>query len=218
MKGIVMKKSFLIKRATDIVFSSMLLILLMPLLVVISIFIKLDSKGSILFTQERTGLQGMLFKIYKFRTMTQNAEKTGSKVNEFEDASRITKLGAFLRDWSLDELPQLFNVLKGDMSFIGPRPLLPEYLELYTPEQARRHEVKPGITGWAQVNGRNSISWEKKFELDVWYVDNWSIWLDFKIFLLTVKKVFAREGISASSNVTMEKFQGCNKNNGAGVE
>lgn len=207
-----MKMGLLLKRIVDIVLSAVLIVVLAPVFTIIGILIKLDSKGPVLFIQERTGLKGSIFRIYKFRTMAQGNE------NASGDASRITGLGAILRNWSLDELPQLFNILKGDMSFVGPRPLLPEYLELYTSEQARRHEVKPGVTGWAQVNGRNSISWEKKFELDVWYVDNWSPWLDFKILLLTAKKVFAREGIAASDTVTMEKFKGYNKKNGAGAE
>lgn len=211
-----MRKSLRIKRGVDILFGTLLFLLLMPLLVVIAILIKLDSKGAVLFTQERSGLMGASFKIYKFRTMANKAENSENRQSESDDVSRITRLGTFLRDWSLDELPQLINIIKGDMSFVGPRPLLPEYLELYTPEQARRHELKPGVTGWAQVNGRNSISWERKFELDVWYVDNWSLGLDFRIFLMTLKKVFVREGISASNTVTMEKFQGYNKGNGLG--
>lgn len=159
----------------------------------------------ILFKQQRPGLHGKPFYLYKFRTMTDERDENGELL---PDHLRLTPFGQFLRKYSLDELPQLFNVLKGDISLVGPRPLLMEYLELYTPEQARRHEVKPGITGWAQVNGRNAISWEEKFKLDVWYVDNRTFWLDIKILFLTVIKVLKKEGINQSEYVTMEKFVG----------
>ena len=159
------------------------------------------------FTQERPGQYGKIFKVIKFKTMTDERDENGDLL---PDEKRLTKIGKFIRSTSVDELPQLFNVLKGDMSLIGPRPLLPQYLLLYSKEQARRHEVRPGITGWAQVNGRNAISWTKKFELDVWYVDHCSFLLDLKIIFLTVKKVFVREGISSDTSVTMEPFTGNN--------
>ena len=159
------------------------------------------------FTQERPGQYGKIFKVIKFKTMTDERDENGDLL---PDEKRLTKIGKFIRSTSVDELPQLFNVLKGDMSLIGPRPLLPQYLPLYSKEQARRHEVRPGITGWAQVNGRNAISWTKKFELDVWYVDHCSFLLDLKIIFLTVKKVFVREGISSDTSVTMEPFTGNN--------
>jgi len=159
----------------------------------------------VLFKQMRPGLNAKPFYMYKFRTMTNEKDEQG---NPLSDEQRLTRLGRFLRSTSLDELPELFNVLKGDMSLVGPRPLLMQYLARYTPEQARRHEVKPGITGWAQVNGRNAITWEEKFALDVWYVDNWSLWLDIKILAMTVVKVFKREGISAKGEATMPEFMG----------
>ena len=166
-------------------------------------------KGRARRRDREPGLNGDIFKMMKFRTMLDAKDKQG---NLLPDEQRMTKLGSFLRSTSLDELPGLFNVLKGDMSLVGPRPLLVDYLPLYDKEQARRHNVRPGITGWAQVNGRNAISWEQKFELDVWYVDNQSIWLDFKILLLTIRKVFVREGISAEGEVTMTRFKGsCKK-------
>jgi len=159
----------------------------------------------IIFTQVRPGLASRPFKMIKFRTMNNQCDTDG---NLLPDAQRLTSFGRFLRSTSLDELPELWNVIKGDMSLVGPRPLLMEYLPLYSPEQARRHEVRPGITGWAQVNGRNALSWEEKFKLDVWYVDNRTFWLDLKILLMTVKKVFVRDGISADGEATMSKFQG----------
>ena len=162
----------------------------------------------ILFRQSRTGLNGKIFNIYKFRTMTNECDKDGILL---PDEARLTKFGKFLRSTSLDELPSLWNVLKSDMSLVGPRPLLLEYLPLYSTQQARRHEVKPGITGWAQVNGRNAISWDEKFDLDVWYVDNQSIWLDIKILYMTIKKVILRDGISAKNNATMPPFEGTKK-------
>ena len=158
-----------------------------------------------LLVQTRPGKGGRLFRVIKFKTMNDKRDERG---NLLPDGERITVVGRFVRSLSIDELPQVINVLKGDMSLVGPRPLLIEYLPLYSAKQARRHEVRPGITGWAQVNGRNAISWEQKFEYDVWYVDNMSLWLDFKILLLTAKKVFVRDGINASASVTMEPFRG----------
>ena len=162
----------------------------------------------VLFRQQRPGLGGRPFWLLKFRTMTEARDAAG---NLLPDAQRLTGFGRFLRATSLDELPELLNVLKGDMSLVGPRPLLMQYLDRYTPEQARRHEVRPGITGWAQVNGRNAITWEEKFKLDVWYVDNWSLWLDIKIIFMTVWKIFKREGISQPGQATMEEFRGIGK-------
>lgn len=181
---------------------------LFPLILVIAILNICFVGRPILFSQKRPGLNGVPFNIYKFRTMNNNKDEHG---NLLPDVDRLPKYGKILRSTSLDELPSLFNVAKGDMSLVGPRPLLMEYLSLYSPEQARRHEVRPGVTGWAQVNGRNAISWDDKFKLDVWYVDNQSFLLDLKIIFLTVKKIIIREGISASGEVTMYKFTG-NKN------
>ena len=170
---------------------------------VIAIYIRMGSP--IFFTQPRPGKDGRIFTFYKFRTMTDERDVNG---NLLPDAQRLTGIGQFLRKTSLDELPQLWNVLKGDMSFVGPRPLLVAHLDRYTPEQAHRHKVKPGITGWAQINGRNTISWEEKFKLDVWYVEHWSLWLDLKILFLTLFKVIKREGISSANHATMSEFQG----------
>jgi len=180
---------------------------ILPLIVLIGIIIKLDSGGSIFFRQKRPGLHGKPFTLYKFRTMRDINDEDG---NLLPDADRLTGFGRLLRSTSLDELPELFNVLRGEMSIVGPRPLLMQYLDRYTPEQARRHEVKPGITGWAQVNGRNAISWEDKFKLDVWYVDNQSLRLDIKIIALTIKKILKREGINQPGQATMEEFFGNN--------
>ena len=193
------------KRLFDVVVSACaLLVLALPLLVVIwMVCRKLGSP--VFFAQVRPGMHGKPFKMVKFRSMT---SERGTDGELLPDAVRLTPFGRFLRSTSLDELPELWNVLKGDMSLVGPRPLLMEYLPLYSPEQARRHEVRPGITGWAQVNGRNAISWEDKFKLDVWYVDHCSLWLDIKILWLTVKKVLVREGISAAGEATMGKFTG----------
>ena len=193
------------KRFFDLfyIFLSSPLITLVFLLVALMVRIKLNSP--VLFKQSRPGLNGKIFNVYKFRTMTNECDKNGTLLS---DEARLTKFGKFLRSTSLDELPSLWNVLKGDISLVGPRPLLVEYLPLYSTQQARRHEVKPGITGWAQINGRNAISWEEKFDLDVWYVDNQSIWLDIKILWLTVKKVILRDGISQNNHVTMDKFRG----------
>lgn len=182
-----------IKRFMDITVSLLGLVILLPLFVIISITILVTMGWPVIFIQNRAGYKGKIFKMIKFRTMTNEKDKNG---NLLPDSKRLTKFGKFLRSLSLDELPELFNVLKGDMSLVGPRPLLPEYLPYYTREQMRRHDVKPGITGWAQINGRNAISWEEKFKYDVWYVDNWSIWLDLKILFLTIIKVLKREGIS----------------------
>lgn len=195
------------KRVFDFITALTALVILLPVIIVVAILIRFKLGSPILFTQDRPGLNGKVFKMMKFRTMLDGKDKQG---NLLPDDERMTKFGAFLRSTSLDELPGLFNVLKGDMSLVGPRPLLVQYLPLYSSEQARRHNVRPGITGWAQVNGRNAISWEEKFKLDVWYVDNQSLLLDFKILLLTVKKVFVREGISADGHVTIEPFKGSN--------
>lgn len=176
-----------------------------PILAVVALLVRLKLGAPILFRQQRPGLHGKPFMLYKFRTMTDARDADGHLL---PDAERLTNFGRFLRRTSLDELPELFNVLKGDMSLVGPRPLLMQYLDRYTPEQMRRHEVKPGITGWAQVNGRNALSWEEKFALDVWYVDHLSLWLDLKIILLTIWKVLRREGISQDGHATMEEFLG----------
>jgi lipopolysaccharide/colanic/teichoic acid biosynthesis glycosyltransferase len=195
------------KRLFDFILALCALLALLPVVLVVALLIRVKLGSPILFTQERPGLNGKIFKMMKFRTMLDGKDKEG---NLLPDDQRMTKFGAFLRSTSLDELPGLFNVLKGDMSLVGPRPLLVQYLPLYSKEQARRHNVRPGITGWAQVNGRNAISWEEKFKLDVWYVDNQSFLLDLKILFLTVKKVFVREGISADGHVTIEPFKGSN--------
>ncbi len=194
---------------TKKIFDSLLIFLSLPLTLPIYLLTMLlvltQLNFPILFRQPRTGLNGKIFNIYKFRTMTNECDKDGILLS---DEARLTKFGKFLRSTSLDELPSLWNVLKSDMSLVGPRPLLLEYLTLYSTQQARRHEVKPGITGWAQVNGRNAITWGEKFDLDVWYVDNQSIWLDIKILWLTVKKVIMRDGINQVGQSTMEKFKG----------
>ncbi len=195
------------KRLFDFIVALCALLILLPVIIVVAVLIRFKLGSPILFTQNRPGLKGNVFKMMKFRSMLDGKDKHG---NLLPDDERMTKFGAFLRSASLDELPGLFNVLKGDMSLVGPRPLLVQYLPLYSTEQARRHNVRPGITGWAQVNGRNAISWDQKFKLDVWYVDNHSFLLDLKILLLTVKKVFVREGISADGHVTIEPFKGSN--------
>jgi sugar transferase EpsL len=194
-----------IKRLFDIVASAAGLLLLSPVLLFIAVASRLSMGPGVLFRQQRPGRGGRVFTMYKFRTMRDALDASGAQL---PDSERITRVGGVLRRWSLDELPELFNVLKGDMSLVGPRPLLVEYLPLYTPEQARRHEVRPGITGWAQVNGRNAISWEQKFELDVWYVDHHSLALDLKILFMTVAPVFRREGISQEGHATAERFEG----------
>ena len=192
------------KISLDKIISLVSLVLLSPILCLLSLLL-LTIRTPIFFKQKRPGLHNAPFTFYKFRTMTSEKDENG---NLLSDKDRITSFGKFLRKTSLDELPSLWNVLKGDMSLVGPRPLLMEYLPLYSKEQMRRHEVKPGITGWAQINGRNAISWEEKFELDVWYVDNQSFWLDIKIILLTIFKVLKQEGISQSDHTTMPKFKG----------
>lgn len=193
------------KHFTDFTAAFLALLVLSPLLLILMILVRLKLGSPIFFTQVRPGLHGKPFKMIKFRTMTDARDADG---NLLPDNIRLTAFGRFLRSTSLDELPELWNVLKGDMSLVGPRPLLMEYLTRYTLEQIRRHEARPGITGWAQINGRNAISWEAKFKLDVWYVDNQSFWLDLKILVLTIKKVFVREGISAEGEATMPKFTG----------
>jgi sugar transferase EpsL len=193
------------KRLLDIVVSLLGLILFGPVLLATALFVRWFLGSPVLFAQERIGLNGKFFQMYKFRTMTDERDEEG---NLLPDHRRLTSFGKWLRATSLDELPELFVILKGDMSLVGPRPLLPRYLPRYSKEQARRHEVKPGLTGWAQVNGRNAISWPKKFKLDVWYVDHQSIWLDLKILFLTVWMVFKKEGISAKDDATMPEFTG----------
>ena len=197
-----------IKRAIDILLVSCSLIIVWPLLLIIAIWLHFANKGAgAFFFQERPGKKEKIFKVIKFKTMTDERDTDGRLL---PDAERLTKIGKFIRSTSLDELPQLINVLKGDMALVGPRPLMPKYLSLYSKEQARRHEVRPGITGWAQVNGRNNISWAKKFEYDVWYVDHCSFLLDLKVILLTIKKVLVREGISKEGEVTTVPFDGTN--------
>ncbi|UTR10566.1 sugar transferase [Evansella sp. LMS18] len=193
------------KRAIDLICSIILIIFFSPLMMIISISILISMGSPILFKQERPGLHGKPFYIYKFRTMIEKRDSSGKMLPGKE---RLTKTGVFLRKFSLDELPQLYNVFRGELSLVGPRPLLMEYLALYTEEQARRHEVKPGITGWAQVNGRNAISWEEKFKYDLWYVDNQSTWVDIKIIFLTVKKVVIKEGVSSKAHYSMDRYRG----------
>lgn len=193
------------KRLFDLFVSLSLSMLFLFLIIIVAILVRFKLGSPILFKQQRPGLHGKPFFLYKFRTMT---DETDSEGNMLPDHVRLTKFGKFLRKYSLDELPQLVNVIKGDLSLVGPRPLLMEYLELYTEEQAKRHNVRPGITGWAQVNGRNAISWEEKFDFDVWYVKNRTFLLDMKILLLTVKKVSKSEGINQVGHVTIEKFTG----------
>jgi lipopolysaccharide/colanic/teichoic acid biosynthesis glycosyltransferase len=196
---------FFFKRIIDLIIAIIGLILLLPIFFTIMALIKINLGSPIIYKQLRPGLDKKVFNIYKFRTMTEEKNKNGVL---FSDEERLTKFGKFLRSTSLDELPGLWNVLIGDMSLVGPRPLLIEYLSLYSPEQARRHEVRSGITGWAQVNGRNAISWNKKLQMDVWYVDNQSLILDIKILCLTLTKVIKRDGISHNNHATMEKFKG----------
>ena len=204
-----LRRFSVIKRILDIIGAVLGLGLLGVPMLILALLVRINLGSPVLFRQVRPGLHGKPFLLYKFRTMTDDRDEHG---NLLPDEQRLTPFGKFLRSTSLDELPELFNVLKGDMSLVGPRPLLMQYLDRYTPEQARRHEVKPGITGWAQVNGRNALTWEEKFKLDVWYVDNWSIWLDLKILLLTVLKVIKREGIHADGHATMPEFLGSTKN------
>lgn len=201
----------MIKRLFDISVALTALFLLAPLLVLLAALIRLKLGSPVLFRQVRPGLYGAPFQMIKFRTMRDAVDQAGKPL---PDAERLSRFGLLLRSTSLDELPELWNVLRGDMSLVGPRPLLMEYLPLYSPEQRRRHEVRPGITGWAQVNGRNAISWEEKFRLDVWYVDNRSFFLDLRILALTIRKVFVREGISGQGEVTMSRFTGSGERRG----
>jgi len=196
------------KRMMDFILSLIAIIVLSPVFFVIAVLVRLKLGSPIVFKQERPGLNEEIFTLYKFRTMTDEKDENG---NLLTDSARLTKFGKFLRSTSLDELPELFNILKGDMSIVGPRPLLVQYLPLYSDHQRRRHEVRPGLTGWAQVNGRNSISWEEKFDLDVEYVDNIGLFFDWKIILLTIKKVMLREGINQSGEIKMEYFTGSSK-------
>jgi lipopolysaccharide/colanic/teichoic acid biosynthesis glycosyltransferase len=193
------------KRLFDLIVVLIGSILIIPALVIVALLELLFHGWPLVFRQQRPGYKGRPFFLYKFRTMTDSRDAAG---NLLPDAQRLTRFGRLLRSTSLDELPELFNVLKGEMSLVGPRPLLMQYLERYSPEQARRHDVHPGLTGWAQINGRNALSWEERFKLDVWYVDNWSFWLDIKILFMTVGKVFKREGISQQGHATMEEFRG----------
>lgn len=195
----------ILKRSMDIVLSGAALIVLSPVLLVVWIMVRRRLGAPALFRQMRPGLHGRPFEMIKFRTMR---DAVGPDGRPLSDAERLTPFGSRLRATSLDELPELWNVFKGDMSLIGPRPLLMEYLPLYSPEQARRHEVRPGISGWAQVNGRNAVSWERKFELDVWYVDRHNLWLDLKIIFMTLRRIVRRDGISAPGSATAEKFEG----------
>lgn len=196
------------KRIIDFILVCCILLVIWPILILITIWLHVTNRGAgAFFFQERPGKDGKIFRVIKFKTMTDKRDVTG---NLLPDAERITRVGAFIRSTSIDELPQLINVLKGDMALIGPRPLLVQYLSVYSREQARRHDVRPGITGWAQVNGRNAIGWTKKFELDVWYVDHLSFLVDLKIIFLTIKKVLQREGINSATSVTMEIFNGKN--------
>lgn len=195
-----------IKRSLDLITALFLVIILSPVMLIAAILIAVNRDGPILFKQERPGKDGKIFTVYKFRTMsTMLRDKNG---NELSDFDRMTKIGNILRKTSVDELPQLFNIIKGEMSFIGPRPLLKEYLELYSPEQMRRHNVLPGISGWAQVNGRNTLTWDEKFAYDVYYVDHYSFKMDLKIFIKTIENVVSQDGINSDSENTMEKFEG----------
>lgn len=200
--------SHFVKRGIDFILVFCVLAIIWPILLFITLWLHFANKSAgAFFTQERPGKGEKIFRVIKFKTMTDERDAQGRLL---PDEKRLTKIGKFVRSTSIDELPQLINVLKGDMALIGPRPLLPQYLPLYSKEQARRHEVRPGITGWAQVNGRNAISWSRKFELDVWYVDHCSFLLDLKIVFMTIKKVFVREGISSDTSATMEPFTGNN--------
>lgn len=197
-----------LKRWIDVVLAFTALLLLSPIIIVSYILLSIvNGKAGVFFFQQRPGKNGNLFRIIKFKTMNDRRDANGMLL---PDAERLTHVGRLVRSTSIDELPQLWNVLRGDMSLIGPRPLLPQYMPLYNVEQARRHEVRPGITGWAQCHGRNAISWTEKFKLDVWYVDNVSLWVDIKIIFITLKKVFAQEGINETGQATMEAFNGTN--------
>ena len=204
-QNLLTKMSRFIKSILDRFVAVIALIFLFPILIIVAIAIYLRMGSPVLFIPSRPGKDAQIFNFYKFRTMSNERDSEG---NLLADEKRLTSFGQFLRKTSLDELPQLWNVLKGDMSFVGPRPLHIKYLELYTPEQARRHDVLPGITGLAQINGRNAISWETKFKLDIWYIDNWSLWLDFKILLLTVWKVLKRENVNQEGYATAGDFKG----------
>lgn len=198
---------YFIKRTFDIVAALGGLIVFSPIIIVVAILVRVNLGSPILFTQDRVGKNNKIFKMMKFRTMKDGVDKDGKLL---PDSERLTNFGKILRSTSLDELPELINILKGDMSLIGPRPLLVEYLPLYSKEQKRRHDVLPGLTGWAQINGRNAISWGEKFKLDIYYVDNWSLGLDIQIFFLTFYKIFKRDGINQNENITMQKFDGLN--------
>ena len=202
-RNIIYKKY--IKRLTDIILSIIAIVALCPVLLVVAFLVRIKLGSPVIFKQERPGLNEIIFTMYKFRTMTDEKDNNGELLS---DSIRLTKFGKILRATSLDELPELFNILKGDMSIVGPRPLLVEYLDLYNENQKRRHEVRPGLSGYAQVSGRNAISWEDKFNLDVYYIDNMSFMFDLKIIFLTLKKVFVREGISSDTSVTVEPFKG----------
>ena len=207
-----------VKRAVACLVAGLVSVVFLPVILLVAVAIKLDSPGPVLFTQDRVGKRGRRFRLFKFRSMRQDAEAVRASLMHLNEASgpvfkitndpRVTRVGRALRKFSLDELPQLVNVIRGDMSLVGPRPLLMEYLPLYNAHQRRRHEVRPGITGWAQINGRNAISWKRKFDLDVWYVDNASFWLDLKILWLTLWHVLRREGISGQGSATAERFTG----------
>ncbi len=197
--------SRLIKSLIDRLVAAIMLIFLSPFIGILAIAIRLNMGSPIIFSQPRGGKNNSTFTFYKFRTMTDERDSEG---NLLPDMERLTPLGEFLRQSSLDELPQLWNILIGDMSFVGPRPFIAVYLERYTPEQARRHSVRPGITGWAQINGRNSITWEEKFQLDLWYIDHWSLWLDLKIIAQTVNKIVSKEGVDEDQNTTLTEFMG----------
>lgn len=197
--------ALLVKTAFDRVTAAILLVALAPLIFAVAVAVRLFIGSPVLFRQKRPGRRGAIFEVVKFRTMTDARDATGALL---PDSARLTKLGAALRSWSLDELPQLLNVLRGDLSIVGPRPLLIQYLDRYTPEQMRRHDVLPGITGWAQINGRNAIGWDEKFALDIWYVDHWSLRLDLRILVATVARVLRRHGISHGGETTMPEFMG----------
>ncbi len=199
-----MKSGF--KRLLDVLIAFLALLLLSPVLLIVAVLVRIKLGSPVIFRQPRPGLNGRIFTIYKFRTMISRTHDEKGAI--LPDEKRLPPFGAWLRATSLDELPELFNVLKGDMSLVGPRPLMVKYLERYTPQQARRHEVKPGITGWAQIHGRNNLSWEEKFDLDVWYVDNWSFWLDIKILWITLWHVITRKGVAQEGRATVDEFLG----------
>lgn len=200
-----------IKRLLDILFSLLVLVLFSPILILISLLVLITLGSPILFRQNRPGYKSKIFEIFKFRTMRSGLDQDG---NPLPDEQRISSLGKALRSLSLDELPEVINILRGEMSWVGPRPLLVEYLDRYNTEQIRRHDVLPGLTGWAQIHGRNALTWEDKFTLDVWYVDNWSLWLDIKIFFMTIWKVITREGINQAGHISAEVFMGNKENSG----